>query len=212
MSQPARATRSQRQLWAVPGSTHDKLIGLLNFVLPVGIGVLAAFLVMAPLFTRGDMSFVLDKNKVDVAGERLKTQSARYSGEDAKGRAFELQAGQAVQKSSADPVVQIKELAARIRLDDGPAQIVADRGRYNMTSQKVNVDGPIRVTAANGYQLRTSDAAVDLNTRKLASGGAVTGSTPMGTFRGDTLAADLENRTVALRGNARLRVVPRNAR
>jgi lipopolysaccharide export system protein LptC len=212
MSQSARAMRSQRQLWAVPGSAHDRLIALLNFALPVGIGVLAAFLVMAPLFTRGDMSFVLDKNKVDVAGERMKIEAARYSGEDAKGRAFELRAGQAVQKSSTDPVVQIRELAARIRLDDGPAQIVADRGRYNMTSQKVNVDGPIRFTAANGYQLRTSDAAVDLNTRKLASGGAVTGSTPMGTFRGDSLAADLENRTVALKGNARLRVVPRSAR
>jgi lipopolysaccharide export system protein LptC len=212
MSQAARVIRTQRQHWAVPGSAHDKLIGVLNVALPVGIGVLAAFLVMAPLFTRGDMSFVLDKNKVDVAGERMKIQTARYSGEDAKGRRFELEAGQAVQKSSADPVVQIRELAARIRLDDGPAQIVADRGRYDTRQQKVNVDGPIRFTAANGYQLRTSDAAVDLNTRKLASGGAVTGSTPMGTFRGDSLAADLEKRTVALRGNARLRVVPRRAR
>ena len=208
----ARAVRSRRHAWATPGSRHDRLITVLNAVLPLGIGVLAAFLVMAPLLTRGDMSFVLDKNKVDIAGERMKIEAARYSGEDAKGRAFELQAGEAVQKSSADPVVRMTELAASIRLDDGPARIVADRGRYDMSNQTVNVDGPIRFTAANGYQLDTRDAVIDLNTRKLASGGAVTGSTPMGTFRGDRLAADLESRTVALRGNARLRVVPRRPR
>ncbi len=211
MSQVARAIRTERQVWAAPGSRHDKLIGVLQVALPMGIGILAAFLVMAPLFASGDVSFVLDKNKVDVASERLKIEAARYSGEDDKGRAFRLDAGSAVQKSSAEQVVQMKALAASIQLNDGPAQIKADNGRYDMATDRVKVDGPIAVTAANGYKMDTRDATVDLKTRTLESAGTVDGSTPLGTFRGDRLKADLDKRTVALAGNARLRIVPRRA-
>ena len=36
-----------------------------------------------------------------------------------------------------------------------------------MDTEQVQVDGPIRFTAADGYRLDTSDATVDLKTRKL---------------------------------------------
>lgn len=203
--------RRGRQRWALPGGRHDRLIASLQVLLPVGIGVLSAFLVMAPLFAGGDVSFVLDKNKVDVASERLKIEKARYSGTDARGRPFELDAGSAVQKTSAQQVVQLNALSAAIRLNDGPARITAQRGQYDMTKDRVAVNGPIDVTAANGYRMGTRDATIDLKSRTLQSGGAVDGQTPLGTFRGDRLTADLEARTVALKGNARLRIVPRRA-
>ncbi|URW75806.1 LPS export ABC transporter periplasmic protein LptC [Sphingomonas donggukensis] len=212
MSDVARAIRTERQIWAAPGSSHDRLVAILQVGLPMAIGVLAAFLVMAPLFAGGDVSFVLDKNKVDVAGERMKIETARYQGADDKGRAFQLTAGSAVQKSSAEPIVRMNALAAELEMADGPAQLKADSGRYDMTSERVAIDGPIRFTGPNNYVLGTRDATVDLKTRKLASGGAVAGSTPMGTFSGDRLTADLEQRTVALRGNARLRIVPGRAK
>lgn len=211
MSQVARADRTRRQQWAAPGSSHDRLVALLQVALPAGIGVLAAFLVVMPLFGGGDVSFLLDKNKVAVAKERMKIEAARYQGSDTKGQAFQLTAGSAIQKSSAEPIVSLKALAAQLQLTDGPAQLKADTGSYNMDSEQVKIDGPIRFTAAGGYVLGTRDATVDLKTRRLASGGAVAGSTPMGTFSGDRLTADLEARTVALRGNARLRIVPGRA-
>ena len=173
--------------------------------------MLAAFLALAPIYTGGDMSFVLDKNSVEVAKERLRIQSAQYRGEDAKGQPFTLTAGSAVQRSSSEPVVQLNDLAARMGLRDGPAELRADKGRYDMDREQVAIDGPIRFQAADGYRLDTRDATVDLKTRKLASGGAVSGTTPLGTFRGDKLTADLESRTVRLSGNAHLRVVPRRA-
>ena len=212
MSGVARAVRTKRQHWAAPGSSHDRVVALLQNLLPIGIGVLAAFLVMAPLFMGGDVSFVLDKNKVETAKERLKVQTARYTGEDAKGQSFSLTAASAVQRSSAEPIVQLSTLAATIDLPEGPAQLKANSGRYDMDREQVKIDGPIAFTAADGYQLGTRDATVDLKSRKLASGGAVSGTTPLGTFRGDKLTADLESRTVALAGNARLRIVPQRAK
>ncbi len=204
--------RTARQQWAAPGSRHDRLIALLRLVLPGAIGVLAAFLVTAPLTAGGDVSFVLDKNKVEVARERLKIQAARYSGQDAKGQPFRLTAASAVQRSSAEPVVQLNRLAAAIRLPDGPATLAADTGRYDMDTEQVTLDGPLHFRGPDGYDLRTQNATVDLKQRTLASGGAVTGSVPQGTFSGDRMRADLSERTVTLEGNARLRIVPGRAR
>ena len=208
MSEIARRERSKRQRWAAPGSRHDRVIALAQALLPMAIGVLAAFLVMAPLFMRGDSSFVLDKNKVEVAKERMRIQAARYSGEDAKGQPFALTAGSAVQRSSSEAVVQLNELAAEIELQDGPARLAADRGRYDIAREQVRVDGPIAFRAADGYRLDTRDAVVDLKTRRMQSGGAVDGATPQGVFSGDRMSADLESRTVRLEGNARLRIDP----
>ena len=101
MSEAALSVRSARQIWAAPGSSHDRLIGVLRIALPVLIGILAAFLVLMPLAGSGDVSFLLDKNKVEVAKERLRIQAATYRGEDGKGQPFQLTAGSAVQKSSA---------------------------------------------------------------------------------------------------------------
>ncbi|MCM8731041.1 LPS export ABC transporter periplasmic protein LptC [Hephaestia sp. GCM10023244] len=208
MSEIARRQKTARQIWAAPGGSHDRVIQVLRVALPVAIGVLAAFLAMAPLYMRGDVSFILDKNKVDVAKQRMKLQSATYRGEDNRGRPFVLAAGSAVQRSSAEPIVELNDLAAGIRLSDGPAQIVSPGGRYDMESQQAALNGPITVRTAGGYTLDTHDATVDLKTHRMTSDGGVTGATPQGTFRADRLSADLEKRTVSLDGNAHLRIVP----
>lgn len=212
MSELATRVRSRRQVWAAPGGRHDRVVGIAARLLPVLVGVLAAFLVMAPLTSGGDVSFVLDKNKVEVAKERLKIQAAQYRGQDAKGQPFTLDAGSAIQRSSAEPIVELNTLAASIRLEDGPATLHANSGRYDMDSEQVTVPGAIRFRSAGGYALDTSDATVDLKSRKMRSDGNVTGTVPQGTFRADSLRADLEQRTVTLDGNARLRIKPRGAK
>ncbi|GGA42412.1 LPS export ABC transporter periplasmic protein LptC [Sphingomonas psychrolutea] len=209
MPNPARTTR---QIWAAPGSSHDRVIAVLRRVLPMAIGVLAAFVVVLPLYAGGDVSFLLDKNKVEVAKERLRVQSATYRGEDDKGQAFALSAGSAVQKSAAEPIVKLEQLSARIGLRDGPASIVADHGHYDMDKQQVSIDGPVRVDSSGGYRLETQNSTVDLKTKTLKSGGAVSGTVPQGTFSANQMSADLESHVVTLDGNARLRIVPRRTK
>ncbi|BCI71301.1 hypothetical protein SUS17_3006 [Sphingomonas sp. S17] len=212
MSDIADRVRTQRQVWAAPGSRHDRFVTLARWMLPSAIGVLTAFLVMAPIYSSSEVSFVLDKKKVEVAQERMKIQAAQYRGVDDKGQPFSLDAGSAIQRSSAEPVVQLNKLAAEIRLSDGPATVSANSGRYDMRTEQVKLDGPLDFQSAGGYNLKTHDATIDLQQRMLVSGGAVTGQVPQGTFRADKLRANLEDRTVTLDGNARLRIVPQSTK
>jgi len=206
LSAQGAAQRTTLRSWAVPGGAHDRLIRLLKVILPIGVLLLGLFLLAAPFTHQSEVSFVLDKNRVDMASERLKVVEALYRGEDAKGRPFSLRAGSALQRSSRDPIVRLNELEARLQMENGGAVVTARRGDYDLDKETVAIQGPIQFESANGYRLTTRDVDIALNERNLRSRGSVEGRMPAGTFRADHLSADLEARTVTLEGNARLRI------
>jgi lipopolysaccharide export system protein LptC len=193
--------------WAEPGSGHDKLIGLSKVALPSAVGVLIAILALAPLHKKGDVSFILDKKKVESAQESMRVEGARYEGRDRKGQQFVMTADKAVQPNSNTPVVNIKGISANVQQPKGPMQIVANQGRYNIDTQRVAIDGPVKVTGADGFHLNTSDVLVDLNEQQLASQGPAQGATNLGQFRANRIRADLTDHRIVLEGGARLKIV-----
>lgn len=198
--------RTTKQDWATPGSGHDRLVRLTKIVLPSAVGILIAILALAPLGKRGDVSFILDKKKVQSAPERMRVESARYTGTDDRGQQFFMTANNAVQRSSDVPVVDIDGMFARLQQAQGPISIGASKGRYNLDTQRVAIDGPVRVTGGDGYKLATRDVLVDLKQRKLKSSGPVSGELRLGQFQAGQLRADLGDRTVILDGGARLKI------
>ncbi|MBJ7501101.1 MAG: LPS export ABC transporter periplasmic protein LptC [Sphingopyxis sp.] len=206
MSERADLDRTMRQMWARSGSSHDRLVRIMRFGLPLVIGVVAAILVFSPFTQRAEISFLLAKDKVDMASERMKVTRAEYRGQDAKGQPFALLAGSAVQKSSAEPIVRMTDLSGAIKLEDGPATIVARDGAYDMDTEKVAVPGTVQVRSASGYRIDASNVAVDLKTRSLTGQGGVNGALNIGQFSANELSADLDRRVVRLQGNARLRI------
>ena len=206
MSERADLDRTMRRMGATSGSNHDRVVRILRYGLPMVIGVVAAVLVFSPFTQRAEISFLLSKDKVEMAQERMKVTRAEYRGQDAKGQPFALLAGSAVQKSSVEPIVRMTDLSGAIKLNDGPATIVAKDGAYNMDTEKVAVPGTVQVKSANGYRIDASNVAVDLKTRSLAGQGGVNGSLNIGQFSANQLTADLDKRIVRLQGNARLRI------
>ncbi|MET0179878.1 MAG: LPS export ABC transporter periplasmic protein LptC [Novosphingobium sp.] len=208
MTEQADLVRDRRRRFAAPGGFHDKLIRALAVALPAAIGVLAALMVLSPLSPRGEISFLLDRNRVAVVDDRLRVESAMYRGKDNVGRPFSITAGGAVQHSARVPVVTMNALVARILLAQGPAVLTAQTGNYDMSAEQVRVFGPVVFAAADGYRMTAEDVDIDLSSRRMVSRGRVEGRVPAGTFRADRIIADLDGRTVTLDGNARLRMEP----
>lgn len=206
MSVEADVARTQRRAWAAGGGSHDRLVRVLQVGLPASVGALVAILLFAPFGQRSEIGFLLAKDAIEISPQRLRVDAARYTGSDAQGRPFSLTAANAIQRSAADPVVRLTDLSAVIVMNEGPAAIDAEAGRYDPTRDTVTVDGPLRFVAADGYRLETGDVAVDLKARRLTSGRRVTGNLPIGNFSADRITADLETRIVRLSGNARLRI------
>ncbi|WP_438728851.1 LPS export ABC transporter periplasmic protein LptC [Parasphingorhabdus sp. DH2-15] len=206
MTEIAQQRRTQRQDFAAPDGNHDRMIRFLRGALPAAIGSLFAFLVLAPLLQRSELSFLLDKDTVEIAPEAMRVADAIYRGKDSRERPFTLQAGEAIQRSSDIPIVELSELTARLLFESGPGELRADQGEYDIEGEQVEIIGPVLFESENGYRLVTRDVDLDLRERSLKSRGRVNGRTPMGTFEADSLRSDLEARTVTLEGNAKLRI------
>ena len=205
MTQAADIIRDKRRHWAAPGGSHDRKVRILAVWLPGLVGVVAAAMIVGPLFSQGELSFLLDRNKVAVTQERLRVADAMYRGEDKDGRPFTITAGSAVQVSAQDPLVRMENLAARIRLSDGPAELTAVRGQYDYAAETVNVEGPVQFTAADGYRMSTQNVLIDLKNRRVTGTGGVQGAIPAGTFSAERISADLDDRVLTLDGNVRMR-------
>ncbi|MFM7403912.1 MAG: LPS export ABC transporter periplasmic protein LptC [Erythrobacter sp.] len=204
----ARALRSRRQHFVAPGGSHDRLVRFLARSLPMAVGVIAALMVITPLSPRGEVSFLLDRNKVALINERLSVDNAMYRGRDNQGRPFSLLAGEAVQRSSAEGLVRMRDLVAQLLLADGPARLSAEGGTYNINAETVTVDGPVRLAASDGYTMTARGVSVNLKNRTIEGTAGVEGTVQAGTFSANTMRADLGARTIRLDGKVRLTMIP----
>lgn len=204
----AKQLRNQRQHFAAPGGSHDRLVKFLGKALPMGVGVVAALMIITPLSPGSEVSFLLDRNKVAMIDERLSVSNAMYRGQDDGGRPFSLTAGEAVQRSSREGIVRMEDMMAQILLRDGPARISAEGGAYDIDQEIMTVDGPLRLSAADGYTMSARGVSVDLQSRMMVGDGRVEGEVPAGAFEADRIEVDIDERKISLRGNARLTMHP----
>ena len=204
----AKQLRNQRQHLAAPGGSHDRLVTFLGKALPMGVGIVAALMIITPLSPGTEVSFLLDRDKVAMIDERLSVSNAMYRGQDDGGRPFSLTAGEAVQRSSREGIVRMEDMMAQILLRDGPARISAEGGAYDIDAEVMTVDGPLRLSAADGYTMTARGVSVDLQSRVMVGDGRVEGEVPAGTFEADRIEVDIDERKISLRGNARLTMRP----
>ena len=206
MSAEADLARNTRRIWARAGGSHDRLVRILQIALPALVGALVAVMLFAPFSHRGEISFLLAKNSIEVSQQRIRVEQALYRGIDGRGRPFNISARKAVQRSSADPVVRMEGLTAQIVMPDGPATLNANTGDFDPRRDTVMIAGPLRFTASDGYQLDAGDVLLNLKTRSITSQRSVQGEVPIGRFSADRMSANLDQRIVRLSGNARLRI------
>lgn len=200
---PPGYTARQRAL--MPGGRHDFRVGILKTVLPVASAIVILTLVVLPLISRQEFSFLLSKNSAEVAGERMQVEDATYRGRTGAGEPFVVHASSALQKSSSVPVVLLRGLSAEITQEEGPARISAPSGEFMIDDNRVVVDGPVKAESASGYQLEGKRIVIDIGSKRVVSSDPVSGVLPSGTFRANSFLADFSGGRVVLEGDAQLR-------
>lgn len=212
MTAATTAAVDARARAALPGGTWDRVVGLIKVVFPLLAALLLATIIVWPLLQAQEFSFLLSKDKVAMSKERLRTDTAVYRGQTGNGQPFEIRAAGAVQKSSAVPVVELSRLSADVKMDDGPARVTAPGGRYEIDHDLLVIAGPVKLDSAAGYSLNGADVRVSLLERTVMTDLPVTGTVPLGTFRANSLRADIGGRRVMLGGGTHLHIVPASRR
>lgn len=192
------------------GGRYDRFVRLMRVALPAASVVLLLAIVIWPLASGQEMSFVLSKDRVEVSPERLRMEAPRYRGTDSRGRPFEISAARAVQRTSATPVVELADVAARMTMANDAVQVKAARGSYDLEQEQLKVTGPLVMTTDRGYHLTTRDAVVDLPAKIAYGSEGVEGNGPLGTFRAQRFRADIDKETVVFEGRTHMRITPQS--
>lgn len=187
---------------------YDLFVSVMKWLLPATAISLFLVILIWPLTNTREFSFLLSKTQLASSTERLRLEQPVYTGVDGRNRPFRIQAESAVQRTSRSPMVELKGIAARIELDDGPASVTATLGRYDMELQVLNISGMIEIMGPRNYRLTTPGARVDLSSRTV-TGSQIEGTGPLGRFKAERFRTDLTSGVVVFDGGARLRVVPK---
>jgi lipopolysaccharide export system protein LptC len=208
----AQRPLTRRQRAALPGSRHDRFIAWANWALPAAALVMGLAIVIWPLLGGQEFSFLLAKDQVAVARERLRVAQAEYRGRTTAGDDFAITAASAVQRSSAVAIVELTGLLARLDGRDGPATVSAPRGRYFIETDQLEVAGPVLLRSDGGYRLDAARVMIDLKRRTVATDEPVSGRLPMGDFRANAMRGDLAGRSTRLEGDVHLRINGRSGK
>lgn len=192
------------------GGRYDQFVKVMRVALPGASVALLLAIVVWPLVSGHEMSFVLSKDRVEVSPERLRMESPRYRGTDSRGRPFEISAARAVQKTSATPVVELDDVAASLTMENDIVQVNAEHGSYDLDKEQLKVNGPLVLTTRRGYRFTTRNATVDLPGKIAYGSDGVEGNGPLGAFTAQRFHADIEKETVVFEGRTHMRITPRS--
>lgn len=115
---------------------------------------------IASLFTNVDLNIA----SVDVSGSRITMAQPILRGEDQDGRPYVLEAREAFQTVSANPIVDLRDLTGTIAIsDDDAATVTAPQATFDSeTNQIVFENGGVEVTLASGGTALLGVTQIDL--------------------------------------------------
>lgn len=188
---------------------HQRRVASLKKLLPAVAVLVLIMLAVWPLVTRQDFSFFLSKGQVSSVKGKLATDQAVYRGSDTNGRPFSISFKKAVQPDPAVDAVNLSGLDAAFYTSRGKAQVTAPRGRYDLASSILNVEGPVNFTSEDGSHLTMGAVQIDMKTGVLSAGKKIVGRIPLGNFQAEHAHVTADNHRLVLGGGVSMRVNPR---
>jgi lipopolysaccharide export system protein LptC len=181
---------------------------VLRVALPSIIGVLLALLVVSPFSQTQEMSFVLDKDEVNMARERLRLTKRHVSRRRQPRPPLHACAAAArCRKAQANHCIRLHRFVGADIDARRSGRTGAGQGYYNLQKpKKSGSKGHCPLLAADGFSLTASNVEFALKTRQIESFGPVSGAMKVGTFSAGKLRADVDARIVRLEGGAHLRI------
>lgn len=174
---------------------HSEQVRIARFVLPIFVvGIIGAYLVFSsPRMV--DINFERQFSNLDVATEDLRMENPRFTGEDERGRPYEVVAGAATQ-DPLNPQLVVLENPEALRsavMDAGSqVRVTANAGLYRMDDRAIDLSQNVELGQTIGeseFILRTEAATVALDDRTVTSKGEVFGQSADGTLTADSMKA-----------------------
>jgi len=184
-------------------------IARLKKIVPALTVIVFIALVLWPVLNSKEGSFTLAIDRLEVRDENAKLVKPRYVSMDRYNQPVNISAEMAFRKSNDDTDYYLKNLLADMKMRDGTdIKIQATSGMFDSGAQEINLDGTVKISTQNDFNLVTEQATFLIN-EKIATGeNGVTGTTSFGVFNAEKFHMDVEQEILRLKGKVTLHFDP----
>jgi lipopolysaccharide export system protein LptC len=157
-----------------------------------------------------DQPLKLSLNAVDAeTAEPKKMINPRFHGIDKLNRPFNVRADEAFQKS--DIIVQLKNINGDMALQSGQwAMLEASRGEITTDTRQLVLKDIVKVFSSDGYEIKATNANIDLNAATAQSKQPITVQGPIGLLEGNGFFLDVNEQRLNITGRVKLTIYPNN--
>lgn len=153
-------------------SRHSRHVRLLRIFVPAGVigGILLISLLT--FISSGRLSYRLpnDMGTLVVSGTKITMESPRLAGYTKDQRGYEVTAKAAAQDMTKPEFVELKELRAKLAMqDNNSAELITIGGLYNTKTEILTLGPNILLISTNGYEARLADAVVEVKKGNITS-------------------------------------------
>jgi lipopolysaccharide export system protein LptC len=151
---------------------HSRRVRMLRIAVPIAatVGVIALALTTFLNPLRFMYKLPNDLGTLVVSGTKITMEAPRLAGFTRDSRGYEVHAKSAAQDLANPEIVELKELRAKIDMQDKTnVEMTAQGGFYNTKSELLTLGPDILLKSTTGYEARLADAVVDIRKGNIVS-------------------------------------------
>jgi lipopolysaccharide export system protein LptC len=144
---------------------------LLRIGLPAVIAA-ALFVVVAVNYMPKIGAFRLpaELGNLVIRGTKVTMEQPKLSGYTADSRPYQFTAKSAEQDITKPDLMELHQIEANIKMqDDSTVKVVSDSGTYDVKSEMLTLNDAVHLVSTNGYELRLSQAVIDVHKGNVVS-------------------------------------------
>jgi len=183
----------------------------MRLVLPLcALATVSVYAFNAKLGTRiGNVSASVDH--IELSTENLKMVSPKLEGMTNDNGRYVVTAKTGTQQFDAPDIVHLVDVDARVTQPNNDwVHLVADTGRFETRTNKMDLKGNIRIVSINGIDARLSSARINIKDQNVVSTEPVRIEMPNGHIDSQSLLVDTGRKTMSFVGDVRVKLFKRS--
>jgi lipopolysaccharide export system protein LptC len=197
----AMSLRPDRSRAYAQARRHSRFVRLFKVAIPTGAVLASALILTASLFNPlGRMGLTL--GPISMSGTKVAMQSPRLTGFKKDARPYEVTATAAYQDIRKPNVIELKEMRARLVMDEAgnAAHLTSKTGIFDSQKESLELSEAIRVTTDKGEEALLKSASVDFKTGSVVSNEPVKLMMTSGQVEADTMQIRESGKTITFVG------------
>jgi lipopolysaccharide export system protein LptC len=193
---------------------HSRVVRFYRGAIPVGLIAIMATIAAAAYFQPLKIlsKLPVDPARMVLSGSKINMEAPKLGGFTRDGRPYQLTARAAAQDLTNPGVLELKDVSARITMQDKNAvEVKAASGIYDTKGDTMVLKTDVVVTSSAGYSVRMNEAQIDIKTNRMVSDKSVEVTLSNGTIKSRRMEVSENGDLMRFTGDVDVYLVPQSA-